>query len=63
MKSRTEREQELLNSGLVDSIKGLFRNSNVNIPDKYYLLLADYIDSIGQLDYDGGLYFELVKVA
>ena len=63
MKSRTEREQELLNSGLVDSIKGLFRNSNVNIPDKYYLLLADYIDSIGQLDYEGGLYLEPVKVA
>ena len=28
MKTRSQREQELLSSGLVDSIKGLFQNSN-----------------------------------
>ena len=44
MKTRLQREQELLSSGLVDSIKGLFQNSNANIPEKYYLLMADYID-------------------
>lgn len=63
MKTRIQREQELLSSGLVDSIKGLFQNQNVNIPEKYYLLLADYIDSIGQLDYDGGLYLDPIQVA
>ncbi|MBQ7141412.1 MAG: hypothetical protein IJO32_07930 [Bacilli bacterium] len=47
--NRLERERELINSGLVDSIKGLYRNSNVSIPEKYYLLIADYIDSIGQV--------------
>lgn len=52
MKTKSQREQELLSSGLVDSIKGLFQNSNANIPEKYYLLMADYIDSIGQLDYE-----------
>ena len=63
MKTRSQREQELLSSGLVDSIKGLFQNSNANIPEKYYLLMADYIDSIGQLDYEGGLYLDPIQVA
>ncbi len=63
MKSRTQREQELLNSGLVDSIKELFQNTNANIPEKYYLLIADYIDSIGQLDFEGGLYLDPINVA
>lgn len=63
MKTRSQREQELLSSGLVDSIKGLFQNSNANIPEKYYLLMADYIDSIGQLDYKGGLYLDPIQVA
>lgn len=63
MKSRFQREQELLSSGLVDSIKGLFQNSNANIPEKYYLLMADYIDSIGQLDYEGGLYLDPIELA
>lgn len=63
MKTKSQREQELLSSGLVDSIKGLFQNSNVNIPEKYYLLMADYIDSIGQLDYEVGLYLDPIQVA
>lgn len=63
MKSRIQREQELFSSGLVDSIKGLFQNTGVNIPEKYYILMADYIDSLGQLDYDGGLYLDPVEVA
>lgn len=63
MKTRLQREQELLNSGLVDSIKDLFVDKNVRIPDKYYLLLADYIDSIGQLDFEGGLFLDPIQVA
>ncbi len=47
MKTRNQREEELLASGLVDSIKSLFQNSGAYIPEKYYLLLADYVDSIG----------------
>ncbi len=63
MKSRAQREQELLSSGLVDSIKGLFQNKNANIPEKYYILIADYIDCINQLDYEGGLYLNPVEIA
>ena len=63
MKSRTQREQELLSSGLVDSIKVLFQNTNAKIPEKYYLLITDYIDSIGQLDFEGGLYLNPINVA
>ena len=61
--NRIEREQELINSGLVDSIKMQYRNIPHNIPDKYFILIADYIDSIGQLDYEGGLYLNPVEVA
>ena len=61
--NRIEREQELINSGLVDSIKMQYRNVPHNIPDKYFILIADYIDSIGQLDYEGGLYLNPVEVA
>ena len=53
MKSRLQREQELLNSGLIDTIKSIFKNTNANIPEKYYLLIADYIDTINQLDFEG----------
>ena len=63
MKSRLQREQELLSSGLVDSIRGLFQNSNANIPEKYYLLMTDYIDSISQLDYEGGLCLDSIEIA
>ena len=63
MKTQAQREQELISSGLVSSIKSLFQNSNVNIPEKYYILLADYIDSIGQLDFEDGLYLDPVQVA
>ena len=61
--NRIEREQELINSGLVDSIKMQYTNIPHNIPDKYFILIADYIDSIGQLDYEGGLYLNPVEVA
>ncbi len=63
MKPRTQREQELINSGLLEAVKMQYRNVNHNIPDKYFLLIADYIDSIGQLDFEGGLYLDPVKVA
>ncbi len=61
--NRIQRERELINSGLVDSIKLQYRNINHNIPDKYFILIADYIDSIGQLDYENGLYLDPVEVA
>ena len=63
MKSREQRERELIDSGLVDSVKAQFRNVNHNISDKYFILMADYIDSIGQLDFEGGLYLDPVNVA
>lgn len=57
------REQELISSGLVDAIKQQYFNSNCSIPDKYFVLIADYIDSINQLDFDGGLYLNAMDVA
>lgn len=61
--NRIEREQELIHSGLVNSIKLQYKNVTHNIPDKYFILIADYIDSIGQLDFEGGLYLNPVEVA
>lgn len=55
MKTREQRERELIESGLVNSIKSQFRNVNYNISDKYFILMADYVDSIAQLDFEGGL--------
>lgn len=63
MKTRIQREQELQYSGLVDSIKVLFDNRKVNISDKYYILFADYIDSIGQLDFENGLFLDPIQIA
>lgn len=63
MKTRNQREEELLASGLVDSIKSLFQNSGAYIPEKYYLLLADYVDSIGELNFEGGLYLDAIQIA
>ena len=63
MKTQMQREEELISSGLVDSVKNLFQNYNVNISEKYYILLADYVDSIGQLDFEDGLYLDPVQIA
>lgn len=49
MKSRYEREQELLTSGLVDEIKRRF-NYNPNISEEYYMLITDYIDSLNEVN-------------
>ena len=57
------REQELINSGLVDAVKQQYNNTAHNIPDKYFILIADYIDSINQLEYDDGLYLDAMEVA
>ena len=48
--------QDLINSGLVDTIKRQYKGTNYNIPDKYFILIADYIDALNQLEYEGGLY-------
>ena len=57
------REQELISSGLVDAIKQQYNNINYSISDKYFILMADYIDSISQLDYEGGLYLNAMNIA
>ena len=49
MKSQTERERELITSGMYASIKGLFANTRHNIPDRYFMLMADYIDSVSEV--------------
>lgn len=55
--------QELINSGLVDSLKYQYRNIPCNIPDKYFVLIADYIDSISQLDPNQGLFLDPIEIA
>ena len=57
------REQELISSGLVYAIKQQYNNINYSISDKYFILMADYIDSISQLDYEGGLYLNAMNIA
>ena len=48
MRNRKSREEELYNSGLVDSVKKLFGNRN-DITEDYYVLIADYIDSMDEI--------------
>lgn len=48
MKTKEQRYNELYSSGLVDSIKELFANRS-DISEDYYVLMADYIDSMDQI--------------
>ena len=43
-----ERNKELIESGMVDAIKSKF-NNNQHIPYKYFVLMADYVDSLSQV--------------
>lgn len=61
MKTREQRERELLSDGFVDAIKQQFVGKNCNIPEKYYLLIADYIDSLSQVEND--LHVDPVMIA
>lgn len=54
--------QELIDNGLVDSIKSQYKNIAHDISDKYFVLIADYIDSISKLDSNQGLYLDSVEV-
>ena len=62
MISRQEKEQQLIESGMYDSIKNIFQRNNIQIPDKYLMLITDYIDTIGQFDIEGGLYLDPIKL-
>ena len=46
MKTREEREDELYDSGMVDSTRQLFADKDVQISEEYYILMADYIDAL-----------------
>ena len=63
MISRQAKERQLIESGMFDSIKAIFIKNNIQISDKYLMLITDYIDTLGQLDYENGLYLDPVKVA
>ena len=63
MISRQEKERQLIESGMFDSIKAIFIKNNIQISDKYLMLITDYIDTLGQLDYENGLYLDPIKVA
>ena len=63
MISRQEKERQLIESGMFDSIKAIFIKNNIQISDKYLMLITDYIDTLGQLDCENGLYLDPIKVA
>lgn len=48
MKTKEQRYNELYSSGLVSSIKNLFAN-RTDISEDYYVLMADYIDSMNEI--------------
>ena len=48
MKTKEQRYNELYSSGLVSSIKDLFAN-RTDISEDYYVLMADYIDSMDEI--------------
>lgn len=48
MKTKEQRYNELYSSGLVSSIKQLFGN-RTDISEDYYVLMADYIDSMNEI--------------
>ena len=48
MKTKEQRYNELYSSGLVNSVKKMFANRN-DISEDYYVLMADYIDSMKKL--------------
>ena len=48
MKTKEQRYNELYSSGLVSSIKNLFGNRS-DISEDYYVLMADYIDSMNEI--------------
>jgi len=49
MKTKEQRLNELYSSGLVNTVKGLFANQNANISEDYYVLMADYLDSLDEV--------------
>ena len=48
MKTKEQRYNERYSSGLVNSVKKMFANRN-DISEDYYVLMADYIDSMNKL--------------
>ena len=48
MRTKEQRYNELYSSGLVSSIKNLFAN-RTDISEDYYVLMADYIDSMNEI--------------
>lgn len=59
MKDREVREQELISHGMVEKIKSLYKNVNNNISDNYFMLIADYFDTISNID---GLNIDIEKL-
>ncbi|MFI3261110.1 MAG: hypothetical protein R3Y13_05315 [bacterium] len=60
MNNNISKNTELINSGMVDAIKSTF-DYNSNIPEKYYILMADYIDSLTQIE--NSLFQDPIEVA
>ena len=63
MFSRQEKEGYLIRSGKYNYIKRIFVNNNVQIPDKYLMLIADYIETLEHMKPDGGFYLNPQKIA
>lgn len=63
MINRFDKEKKLKESGLYYQIRNLFIRNGNKIPDKYIMLITDYIDCLNSLDFEGGLFLDPVKVA
>lgn len=56
-------KQRLINYGLYSEIKSMFQKKNISIPDKYYVLMTEYIEAVQKLRDFGGTDLDPVELA
>ena len=50
MATRQQREQELISRGFYKGIKNIYKDTPHNIPDKYIMLIADYVECLSEVE-------------
>lgn len=58
-----ETNERLINRGLYNEIKTMFEEKNRTIPDKYYVLMTEYIEAVQKLRDFGGTDLDPVELA